>query len=130
MPTTENPPYQPPKDLRALLADLDDRADRILASLYVLWDLDTRYAEIEKDIQQQDYIDVIRSNTGKMEADLGVIERRAELLGGDRLFEWINGGKDEEEKEERQSIVMRLTEKMEHLERQMAEAKNGYSDKN
>ena len=114
------------KDLVSLLAYLDDRVDRILASLYVLWDLDVRFSEIEKELEQQDYIDVLRSNNEKMEADLGVVERKTRLLGEDRLFEWIDGGKDDEEKEKRQRKLMRLTEKMRHLERQMIEAKEGY----
>ncbi|EDU42587.1 hypothetical protein PtrSN002B_009255 [Pyrenophora tritici-repentis] len=127
MSPAQKPQEQPPKDLRSLLSDLDDRADRILASLFVLWDLDTRYSEIEKSVERQDYIDVLRSTTEKMGADLGVVERKAGMLGYDRLFEWIDGGINDEEKQKRQRFVMRITEKIKDLENQMAEAKNGYS---
>ena len=126
MPMMQKSSDSQPKDLVSLLADLNDRADRILANLYVLWDLDARFSGIEKELEQQDYIDVLRSNNEKMEADLGVVERKTRLLDGDRLFEWIDEGEDDEEKEKRQRRLMRLTEKMGHLERQMVEAKNGY----
>lgn len=92
----------------------------------MLWDLDTRFSEIEKNLEQQDYIDIIRSNNEKMAAELGVIERKTKLLSEDVLFEWIDVGKDEEEKEKRQEKVMTLTEKIKHLGRQMMEAKKGY----
>ncbi|CAE7186927.1 hypothetical protein PTT_18125 [Pyrenophora teres f. teres 0-1] len=126
MSPTQKSQVETPKDLTSLLSDLDDRADRILASLFVLWDLDTRYSELGKNLTRQDYIDVLRSTTEKMEAELGVVERKTGLLGDDRLFEWIDGGGNDKEKQKRQRFVMRLTEKMKDLEKQMVEAKNGY----
>jgi hypothetical protein len=126
MSTTHASQIQQIKDLTPLLTDLEDRADRILVSLYLLWQLDEEFAEVQKGLAQQDYIDLIRSNTERMEKDLEVLRRKNELLADSRLFEWTNNGTDEEEKARRQGSVMRLMKKMEGLQKQMAEAKRGY----
>ena len=98
MSTTHATQYHSIRDLTFILKDLDDRADRILTSLYLLWQLDEGFAEIQKGLEQQDYIDLIRSNVKKMEADLEVIQRKSELLNDDRLCDWIDEGTDETEK--------------------------------
>lgn len=98
MSTTHTPQYHQNKDITPLLTDLEDRADRILTSLYLLWQLDEEFAEIQKGLEQQDYVDLISANTEKMEAGLEVIRRKNELLNGDRLSDWIDNGTDETEK--------------------------------
>ena len=115
-----------PNDLSKVLSDLDHRADRILVSLCVIWDLDNRYPLTEKDLGKQDYIDVIRSHTEKMEADLEVVGRKAAAMNDDEVFDWINDGMDDREKVKRQAMVVRLVAKMEDLQKQMEEAKKGY----
>ncbi|CAG5159570.1 uncharacterized protein ALTATR162_LOCUS5629 [Alternaria atra] len=126
MSTTQTHQYHQNKNLTPLFTDLEDRADRILTSLYLLWQLDEEFAEIQKGLEQQDYIDLIRANTEKMEANLEVIRRKNELLNGDRLSDWIDNGTDETEKAKRQGDIMRLTKKMEGLQKQMAEAMRVY----
>jgi hypothetical protein len=126
MSTTDAHQDHQPKDLTPLLTDLENRADRVLTSLYLLWQLDNEFPAIEKGLEQQDYIDIIRSHTEKMEADLEVIRRRNELLDDDRISDWTNNGRDDTEKANRQDCVMRLTKKIEALQEQMVEAKRGY----
>jgi hypothetical protein len=113
-------------DLTPLLTELEDRADCVLTRLYLLWQLDEEFAEIEKSLEQQDYINLIRSITGKMEADLEVIRQKNELLNNGQLSDWIDNGTDEAEKSRKQEHVMRLMKKMDGLQKQMAEAKRGY----
>ncbi|KAG9193450.1 hypothetical protein G6011_03485 [Alternaria panax] len=66
---------------------VDDRADRILTWLYLLWQLDEEFAEIQKGLERQEYIDLICFNIEKMEADLEVIQQNNKLLNDDRLFD-------------------------------------------
>jgi vacuolar-type H+-ATPase catalytic subunit A/Vma1 len=97
-----------------------------LTRLYLIWQLDEEFAEIEKSLEQQDYINLIHSITGKMEADLEVIRQKNELLNNGQLSDWIDNGTDETEKSRKQKHVMRLMKKMDGLQKQMAEAKRGY----
>jgi hypothetical protein len=126
MRTTDAHQDHQPKDLAPLLTDLENRADRVLTSLYLLWQIDNEFPVIEKGLEQQDYIDIIRSHTEKMEADLEVIRQRNELLDDDRISDWANNRRDDTEKANRQDCVMRLTKKIEALQEQIAEAKRGY----
>lgn len=116
-----------PNDLGKDLADLDDRIDRILVSLYVLWDLEYRFTPMETDLEQQDYIEVIYLHIEKMEVNLEVVERKAALMHDDEVFDWIDDGVDDREKVNRQRMVVRLVSKMERLQKQMDKANKGYS---
>jgi hypothetical protein len=113
------------RDLSPLLRDLDLRADRILHQLYVIGDMDRQYAVLEQGIDQQDYVDVIRSYTEKMVADLEVIGPRTQWLDDEHLVKWIGDGTDIVEKRSRQVVVMRLMEKIEGLQKQLAEVGKG-----
>ena len=114
------------RDLTPLLKDLDLRADRVLHHLYVIGDMDEQYALLKHGRGQQDYIDVIRSHTEKMKADLEVIGSKTQSLDDEPFSAWINDGANKAEKRRRQADVMRLTEKMEVLQTQMAEALRTY----
>ncbi|KAF1936084.1 hypothetical protein EJ02DRAFT_102314 [Clathrospora elynae] len=48
-------------DLKQTLYGLEPYPDRVLVSLYVLWNMDQGYPTITKDTEQRDYIDVIKS---------------------------------------------------------------------
>jgi hypothetical protein len=114
------------RDLTPLLKDLDIRADRIIYHLSILSDLDSRFSALQTDLERQDYIEVIRSHTEKMEADLKVIDSKISHLNDEQIIDRINDGEDEGEHKNRQQKIMRLTMKMEDLQRQMAEARKGY----
>jgi hypothetical protein len=116
------------RDLTLLLKDLDIRADRIIYHLSILSDLDSRFSALQTDIERQDYIDVIRSHTEKMEADLTVIDLKIRHLNDKQIFDWINDGEGDTDDKKRQQKVMRLTMKMEDLQRQMAEVRKGHVD--
>jgi hypothetical protein len=126
MSTTDAAQDYQPRDLTFVLTDLEDRADRVLTSLYLLWQLDTEFEAIETSIRRQDYVDLIRSHTEKMEANLEVMERKSELLDDDSVYGWINGSSDSMEKADREKQVEKLAKKMDCLQRQMAEARRGY----
>jgi hypothetical protein len=113
------------RDLTPLLKDLDIRADRIIYHLSILSDLDSRFSALQTDLERQDYIEVIRSHTEKMEADLKVIDSKISHLNDEQIFDRINDGGDEGEHKNRQQKIMRLTMKMEDLQRQMAEVRKG-----
>ena len=110
------------RDLTPLLRGLDLRADRILHHLYVINDMDRQYALLEQGMGQQDYIDVIRSHTEKMVTDLEVIGSKTQSLDDEQLLTWIVDGADLAEKRSKQVVVMSLMEKIEGLQKQMAEA--------
>jgi hypothetical protein len=114
------------RDLTPLLKDLDIRADRIIYHLSILSDLDSRFSALQTDLERQDYIEVIRSHTEKMEADLKVIDSKISHLNDEQIIDRINDGEDEGEHKNRQQKIMRLTMKMEDLQRQMAEVRKGY----
>jgi hypothetical protein len=114
------------RDLTPLLKDLDIRADRIIYHLSILSDLDSRFSALQIDLERQDYIEVIRSHTEKMKADLKVIDSKTSHLNDEQIFDWINDGEDEAEHKNRQQKIMRLTMKMEDLQRQMTEVRKGY----
>jgi hypothetical protein len=114
------------RDLTPLLKDLVIRADRIIYHLSILSDLDSRFSALQTDLERQDYIEVIRSHTEKMEADLKVIDSKISHLNDEQIIDRINDGEDEGEHKNRQQKIMRLTMKMEDLQRQMAEARKGY----
>jgi hypothetical protein len=126
MGTTDAHQDHQPKDLTPLLTDLENRANRVMTSLYLLWQLDNEFSAIEKGLEQQYYINIIRSHTKKMEADLDVMRRKNELLDDDRISDWTNKGRDDTAKANRQVCVIKLTKKIEDLQEQMAEAKRGY----
>jgi hypothetical protein len=126
MSTTDAAQDYQPRDLTFVLTDLEDRADRVLTSLYLLWQLDTEFEAIETSIRRQDYVDLIRSHTEKMETNLEVMERKSELLDDDSVYGWINGSSDSMEKADREKQVEKLAKKMDCLQRQMAEARRGY----
>jgi hypothetical protein len=113
------------RDLTSLLKDLDLRADRILHHLYVIGDMDRQYVNLQQGMGQQDHIDVIRSHTEKMVADLEVIGSKTQSLDDSHLLKWIDDGASIVEKRSRQVDVMRLMEKIEGLQKQMAEAGKG-----
>jgi len=121
-----NPQDRQPKDLTSILMDLEDRADRVLRSLYLLQQLDDDFPAIETVIEKQDCVDIIRSHTEKMEANLEVMERKSELLDDERVCDWMNNGRDDTEKENRNEFLNRLIKKMEGLQKQMAEARRGF----
>jgi hypothetical protein len=114
------------RDLTPLLKDLDLRADRVQHHLYVIGDVDKQHALLKHCRGQQDYIDVIRSHTEKMKADLEVIRSKTQSLDDEPFLTWINDGPGHAEKRRRQADVMRLTEKMEALQTQIAEARKTY----
>jgi hypothetical protein len=114
------------RDLTPLLKDLVIRADRIIYHLSILSDLDSRFSALQTDLERQDYIEVIRSHTEKMEADLKVIDSKISHLNDEQIIDRINDGEDEGEHKNRQQKIMRLTMKMEDLQRQMAEVRKGY----
>jgi hypothetical protein len=116
------------RDLTSLLKDLDTRADRIishLSILSILSNLDSRFSALQTNLARQDYIDVIRSQAEKMEAELKVIESKISLLNDEQIFDWINDGGDNEEDKKRQQTVVRLTVKMEDLQKHMAAVRKG-----
>jgi len=114
------------RDLTSILMDLEDRADRVLTSLYLLKQLDEEFPAIETIIKQQDCVELIRSHTEKMEANLEVIERKSELLDDERVCDWMNNGRGDTEKENRNEFLNRLIKKIEGLQKQMAEARRGF----
>ncbi|KAI4621144.1 uncharacterized protein J4E87_006772 [Alternaria ethzedia] len=121
-----NPQDRQLRDLTSMLIDLEDRADRVLTSLYLLKQLDEEFAAIESVTKQQDCVDLIRSHTEKMEANLEVMERKSELLDDERICDWINNGRGDTEKENRNEFLNRLIKKMDGLQKQMAEVRRGY----
>jgi hypothetical protein len=114
------------KDISYLPRDLDIGADRIMSHLSILSDLDSRFSALQADLARQEYIDVIRSHTEKMEAELKVIESKFGLLNDEQIFDWINDGEDDEEDKNKQQRVTRLTVKMEDLQNQMVKVRQGY----
>ena len=126
MSDAHDPQDRQPKDLTSILMDLEDRADRVLTSLYLLKQLDEEFAAIESVTKQQDCVDLIRSHTEKMEANLEVMERKSELLDDERICDWINNGRGDTEKENRNEFLNRLIKKMDGLQKQMAEVRRGY----
>ncbi|KAI4938936.1 uncharacterized protein J4E92_000217 [Alternaria infectoria] len=126
MSDAHTPQNRQPRDLTPMLMDLEDRADRVLTSLYLLKQLDDVFPAIETVIEKQDCVDNIRSHTEKMEANLEVMERKSELLDDERVCDWINNGRGDAEKENRNEFLNRLIKKMDGLQKQMAEMRRGY----
>lgn len=126
MSDAHNPQNRQLRDLTSISMDLENRADRVLRTLYLLKQLDNEFAAIETAVEQQDYVDLIRPHTEKMEANLEVMERKSELQDDDRVRDWINKGRDDTEKENRNEFFNRPIKKMESLQKQIAEARRGH----
>ncbi|KAJ4377486.1 hypothetical protein N0V83_000311 [Neocucurbitaria cava] len=110
-------------DFKQVLEELDLQADRVLASLVVLREMEMKFTNMTDTNDKREYAEIMRFQVGILEMDLGVIKLDAVLMTDEQISEWIESATDSVEKEKREDTTSGLLQKLEILQEEMTATK-------
>ncbi|CAO2647428.1 Nn.00g083500.m01.CDS01 [Neocucurbitaria sp. VM-36] len=91
------------QDFKQVLEELALQADRVLANLEVLREMDKIHSNILDTTNKREAGEMMRLQVGMLEMDLGVIKLDAELVTDEQISDWVAcaaGGAEREQRED------------------------------
>ncbi|KAF2851990.1 hypothetical protein T440DRAFT_447478 [Plenodomus tracheiphilus IPT5] len=116
------PTPQPPDNLNTNLSILNNRTDRILATLHVLETMHHKAPSTPGRVEQINFPEMMVLHAETLEADLDMISKQFEAVDDARVAAWIHNARGDAEKAEREVLVMMVVRRVGEVEKVVGDA--------